>query len=146
MLHEFYYVNATRTDKERNLFLTLQNNRKPEQIIRFVLVRSKGYFETEGLTALFGVSEIRVSSNDVFLSFKEYSEVLSFLFETMSDAQDLNLPYGYVNEFQVHGTRYTLDEEDSFRVLKKRGGGMTAPDGPSVSWTDPPAITRSVRP
>lgn len=145
MSQEYCRVNAARTDKDRNLFLTLQNNRKPEQIVRFVLVRSKGYFETEGLTALFGVSEIRVPSNDVFLSFKEYSEVLSFLFETMSDAQDLNLPYGYVNEFQVHGTRYTLDEEDNIRVLKKRGGDKTAPTELSVFWTDPPAI-RSGRP
>jgi len=116
---EEYDVDMGEAVEERTLFLTLQNNRKPEQVIRFILVRSNGHFETEGLDAHFGVDEIRVESNDIFQSMDEFTEVLSFLFETMSEAQDLNLPYSYADEFEVHGTRYTLHKEGDFRVLKR---------------------------
>lgn len=112
-------VEIAEAEEDRTLFLTLQNNRKPEQVIRFILVKSNGHFETEGLATFFGVNEIRIESNDVFQSLDEFTEALSFLFETMSEAQDLNLPFSYANEFDLHGRRYTLYKEGDFRVLRR---------------------------
>jgi hypothetical protein len=114
-----YEVDIAEVEEGRTLFLTLQNNRKPEQVIRFILLKSNGHFETEGLTRYFGVNEIRVDSNDVFQSLDEFTEALSFLFETMSEAQDLNLPFSYANEFELHGVKYTLYKEGDFRVLRR---------------------------
>jgi hypothetical protein len=52
---------------------------------------------------------------------EEYAMLLSFLLETMSAAQDLNLPYSYMENFEHKGQRYTLIVRDGHRVLKKKG-------------------------
>jgi len=44
---------------------------------------------------------------------------LSFLLETMSAAQDLNLPYSYMEDFEYSGQRYSLIRQDGHMVLKK---------------------------
>ena len=116
-----YDVNMAAAGQGRSLFLSIQNNRKPEQIVQFVRVGADGPFETEGLRALFGVSEIRVEARDVFQSFEEVAGVLSFLLDTMSEAQDLNLPFGYAMEFQLNGRVYRLDEQEGHRVLRMGG-------------------------
>jgi len=112
-------INSKLTDD--TVLLTLQNKAKPDQIIYLVLDKSNGYFRTKGLKDLFGVEEIRVESNDLLESLPEYAGVLSFLFETMSAAEDLRLPYGYQNEFEFGNTSYTLLEEGGYRVLKREG-------------------------
>ena len=47
--------------------------------------------------------------------------LLSFLLETMSEAQDLNLPYSHMENFEYNGRRYALVRQDGHRVLKKKG-------------------------
>jgi hypothetical protein len=114
-------MNSIPRPEDRTVLLRIQNSRKPDQIIHVVLDRSNGHFETQGLRDLFGVKEIRVETMDILRSLPEYAEVLSFLFESMSTAQDLNLPFGYQNEFEFGDARYTLYDEGDYRVLKKVG-------------------------
>lgn len=104
-----------------NLFLQIQNSKKPDQIINLVLNQqsSPPHFETEGLRGLFGVEEVWIDRTEFLQWMEEYATVLSFLFETMSEAQDLNLPYGYQDEFEYRGQVYSLLQKDGFRELKK---------------------------
>lgn len=120
-MSEGYDISVAGAGQGRSPFLSIQNNRKPEQIVQFVRVEIDGHFETEGLRELFGLSEIRVEATDVFRSFEEITGVLSFLLDTMSEAQDLNLPYAYAPEFQLNGQVYRLEEEEGYRVLRLGG-------------------------
>jgi hypothetical protein len=112
-------VDFSDAEQPRTLFLTIQNSRNPEQVINFFMVGSNGHFETEGLKSLFGTKEIRVGSEDVFESPEEIAEVLTSFLETMSEAEELNLPYTFLDNFEMNGKRYTISEEDQFRVLKR---------------------------
>ncbi len=97
--------------------LQIQNNKKPHQVIYLIWDKENNAFKTDGLKALFGVKEIRIAAADVLQSLNEYAFVLSFLLESMSTAEDLSLPYGYQDEFEVEGKKYKLTEEGDFRVL-----------------------------
>ena len=112
-------MNSATTPEDSAVLLKIQNSSKPDQLINVVLDRAKNHFKTEGLKALFGVKEICVDSGDFLRSLPEYAQVLSFLLETMSAAQELHLPYGYQNEFSVDSTRYSLLDEGEYRVLKR---------------------------
>lgn len=105
--------------EDKNVLLKIQNSRKPDQIIYLTLVNSDGRFQTRGLRDYFGVDEICIESGEVIQSLPEYAQVLSFLFETMSEAQDLGLPYTYHSEFIFNGTGYTLHKKDDCRQLKR---------------------------
>lgn len=102
------------------VFLQIQNSKKPEQVISLILNESSGRFETLGLSAHFGIEEVVVERNDFLQWMDEYAQVLSFLLETMSAAQDLNLPYGYQDRFEFRGQDYSLNNQNGCRLLKKR--------------------------
>jgi hypothetical protein len=109
-----------RTDTDgRTILLTLQNKSKPDQIVYLMVDRETGIFETQGLRDLFGMQEIRLGGEAILPGLPEYAQVLSFLFDTMSTAQDLNLPYHYQEEFTFEDTRYMLYQEGDHRVLKR---------------------------
>lgn len=112
-------MNITRMEGSTDGLLKIQNSRKPDQIINLVLDSPDGHFVTEGLKSLFNVKEIRIESRDLLQSLPEYAEVLAFLLETMSAAQDFNLPYAYQNEFEFKDRRYTIYTEGDYRVLKR---------------------------
>jgi len=112
-------MNITRMEGSTDVLLKIQNSRKPDQIINLVLDSPDGHFVTEGLKSLFNVKEIRIESRDLLQSLPEYAEVLAFLLETMSAAQDFNLPYAYQNEFEFKDRRYTIYTEGDYRVLKR---------------------------
>ncbi|MEN6484927.1 MAG: hypothetical protein ABFD98_08600 [Syntrophobacteraceae bacterium] len=105
--------------EDKNVLLKIQNSRKPDQIIYLTLVKPDGRFRTRGLSHYFGVDEICIESGEVIQALPEYAEVLSFLFETMSEAQDLGLPYTYQSEFVFNGLGYTLHKKDDCRHLKR---------------------------
>ena len=98
--------------------LKIQNRLKPDQAIDLLWEHQENRFVTSGLTELFGIKEIRIDTQDLLTSIPEYAQVLSFLFETMSTAEDLHLPYGYQNEFEVNGRKYSLYDDKDYRVLK----------------------------
>ncbi|MHC1742738.1 MAG: hypothetical protein AB9873_06865 [Syntrophobacteraceae bacterium] len=102
-----------------NLLMTLQNSKRPEQVIHVVRDESSGYFETRGLRQLFGVDEIRVEASELAIAVTEYAQVLSFLMETMSAARDFGLPYAYQDVFEFSNVRYSLQGRDGYRFLKK---------------------------
>ncbi len=102
-----------------SLFLQIQNSKKPDQIINLILDQSNAHFETEGLRGLFGVEEVWIDRNEFLQWMEEYALVLSFLLETMSAAQDLNLPYGYQDKFEHRGQSYSLLKKGGFRELKR---------------------------
>ncbi len=64
---------------------------------------SDAHFETRGLKGLFDLDEIWIERNEFLVSMEEYAMLLSFLLETMSAAQDLNLPYSYMEDFEYKG-------------------------------------------
>jgi hypothetical protein len=100
------------------VFLQIQNSKKPEQIISLVLDDLNDRFETQGLNVHFGVEEIRIDKTEFLQQMDEFAQVLSFLLETMSAAQDMNLPYGYQDRFDYGGRKYSLLKEDGNRVLR----------------------------
>jgi hypothetical protein len=112
-------MNTDFTPEDPAVLLKIQNRSKPDQVIHVVLDRASSQFKTEGLKPLFGIKEIRIDSTDLLQSLPEYAQVLSFLLETMSAAQDLHLPYGYQNEFSVENIKYSLLEEGDYRVLRR---------------------------
>ena len=106
-------------DTDKAVFLQIQNSKKPDQIISLIMSDSEDHFETRGLKGFFGLDEIWIERDEFFLSMEEYAMLLSYLLETMSDAQELNLPYNYLEEFEVKGRRYLLIGQDGHRVLTK---------------------------
>jgi hypothetical protein len=102
------------------VFLQIQNSKKPDQIISVVMSDSEARFETQGLRGFFGLEEISIERTEFLLSMEEFATLLSHLFETMSTAQDLNLPYGYMDSFEYKGRRYSLRRQDGYRVLTKQ--------------------------
>lgn len=102
-----------------NLLMTLQNSKKPDQLIHVVRDESSGYYETRGLRQLFGVEEIRIEAGELAVAVQDYAQVLSFLMETMSAARDFGLPYAYQDLFEFANVRYSLHGRDGFRFLKK---------------------------
>lgn len=116
-------------DNGKAVFLKIQNSKKPDQIISVIMSDSDAHFETRGLKGLFDVDEIWIDRNEFLMSMEEYAMLLSFLLETMSAAQDLNLPYGYMDNFEYRGRQYSLIRQNGHRVLRKkdlstsRGGG-----------------------
>ncbi len=107
------------TPEAQDVLLTIQNNKNPDQGIFLVIDESREHLETQGLQALFGLKEIRMATQDVVQSLHEYAQVLSFILETISTAEELGLPYSYQNEFQFGDAAYTLYEEGEHRFLRK---------------------------
>jgi uncharacterized protein YciU (UPF0263 family) len=106
-------------DTDNAVFLQIQNSKKPDQIIN-VIMSDSAHFETRGLKGLFDLAEIWIERNEFLVSMEEYATLLSFLLETMSAAQDLNLPYSYMEDFEHNGQRYSLIRQDGHMVLKKK--------------------------
>jgi len=106
-------------DTEKAVFLQIQNSKKPDQIISLIMSDSEDHLETKGLKGFFDLDEIWIERDEFFLSMEEYAMLLSYLLETMSDAQDLNLPYSYLEDFEIRGRRYSLLRQDGHRVLTK---------------------------
>ncbi len=106
-------------DTENAVFMQIQNSRKPDQVINVIMEDEDAHFETRGLKGLFDLDEIWIERNDFLLSMEEYAMLLSFLLETMSEAQDLNLPYSYQESFEYRGQRYSLVRQNGHRMLKK---------------------------
>ena len=107
------------TPEDQNVLLTIQNNKNPDQGIFLVIDESREHLETQGLQTLFGLKEIRMATQDIVQSLHEYAQVLSYILDTISTAEELGLPYSYQNEFQFGDTQYTLYEEGDYRLLKK---------------------------
>lgn len=107
-------------DTGNKVFLRIQNTNKPDQIISLVINDSASHFETLGLRDLFGLDEIWIDRREFLTSMEEYASVLSFLFATISEAQDLNLPYGYIQDFEYDGRQYSLTGENGHMVLAAR--------------------------
>ncbi len=110
------------TPQEQDILMSIQSSRNPEQAILLVADDSREHLETQGLQALFGLKEIRLSTQDVVESLQEYAQVLSFILETITTAEELGLPYSYQNEFQFQNVNYTLYEEGKYRFLRRAEG------------------------
>ena len=112
-------MNAEAQHEDRKTLLQIQNRQRPDQVIYLVWDKENNTFETSGLTDLFDVKEIRIESEDLMQSLERYGHVLSFLFETMSTAKELNLPYGYQSQFEFGNEQYSLRDAGDYRILKQ---------------------------
>ena len=116
-------------DTDNAVFLQIQNSKKPDQIISFIMSDSEDHFETRGLKGFFDLDEIWIERDEFFLSMEEYAMLLSHLLETMSEAQELNLPYNYLEDFEIKGRRYSLIRQDGHRVLRRQTGSYSEKKG-----------------
>lgn len=112
-------MDAETQQQDRKTLMQIQNRQKPDQVIYLVWDRANNSFETTGLRELFNVKEIRIESDDMMQSMERYGHVLSFLFETMSTAKELNLPYGYQSQFEFGNEKYSLRDAGDYRILKQ---------------------------
>lgn len=112
-------MTETPTVEESTVLLQIQNSKKPDQTILLVYNKEKEVFETRGLKELFGVKEISIESGEVLSSLEQYAMVLSFLLESISTAQDLGLPFGYQDQFDFEGAKYTLYQDGDYRRLQR---------------------------
>jgi hypothetical protein len=101
------------------VFLQILNSKRPDQIVNLIMSDSEGHFETRGLKGFFGLDEIWIDRNEFLVAMEEYAMLLSYLLETMSAAQELNLPYAYMEDFEFKGRRYSLIRQNGHRVLSK---------------------------
>jgi len=104
---------------QHDVLMTIQNSKRPDQLIYVVRDHATGGFRTEGLKGFFGVKEIRIEFQEMMQFVPEFGEVLSFLLETMSAAKELNLPYAYENEFNYRNFHFTLHADGDYRVLHR---------------------------
>ena len=112
-------MDADAQNEDRKTLLQIQNRQRPDQVIYLVWDRTHNSFETAGLKELFNVKEIRIESEDLMQSLERYGHVLSFLFETMSTAKELNLPYGYQDQFEFGDDKYSLRDAGDYRILRQ---------------------------
>lgn len=112
-------MNKTLSLDDQNVLMSIQNSKNPAQGILLVIDESREYLQTQGLTTLFGLKEIRLNTQQVVQDLHEYAQVLTFILDTIATADELGLPYSYQDEFQVGNVDYTLYEEGDFRSLKK---------------------------
>ncbi len=104
---------------EKIVLLKIQNQKKPEQVITLLRDPGTDSFHTEGLKRLFGAEEIVIDTKDLAEAVMEYAKVLSFLLETLSEAEDLGLPYGYQETFEFQGRKYSLERHGEVRLLRR---------------------------
>ena len=107
------------------VILKIQNSNRPDQIIHVVLDKTTSQCKTEGLRGYFGVKEIIIEPGELLRALPDFAEVFAFLLETMSAAQDLQLPYGYQNEFNYGNMNYSLLDEGDYRRLRRLDGGLS---------------------
>jgi hypothetical protein len=107
------------TAPESAVLLQIQNSKRPEQVISVVLNHLNEHFETSGLKDHFGLEEIWIEKDEFLLSMDEFAQVISFLLETMSAAQEYKLPYRYQDLFDFGGRQYTLLASNGYRVLRR---------------------------
>lgn len=104
---------------DQNVLLSIQNSKNPAQGILLIIDESREYVQTQGLMTLFGVKEIRLTTQQVVRDLQEYAQVLTFILDTIATANELGLSYSYQDEFQFGKSNYTLYEEGAFRLLRK---------------------------
>jgi hypothetical protein len=115
-------MNKTLSLEDQDVLLSIQNTKNPAQGILLVIDESRKYLETQGLRTLFGLKEIRLNTQVVLEDLHQYAQVLTFILDTITTADELGLPYSYQNEFQFDDVDYTLYEEGEYRSLKKAQG------------------------
>lgn|GEM_PF-430173 len=102
---------------ENKTLLRLQNQEKPDQVVELYWDGDRGRFITRGLRHLFNVKEIFITPEDFLANLQEYASVLYWLLESMSTADDLNLPFAYQDEFTLRGKTYRLLDEGNYKQL-----------------------------
>jgi hypothetical protein len=114
-------MNKNLSLEDQDVLLSIQNSKNPAQGILLVIDESREHLQTQGLRTLFGLKEIRLSTQQVVQDLQEYAQVLTFILDTIATADELGLPYSYQNEFQFGNVDYTLYEDGEYRSLKKVG-------------------------
>ena len=115
-------MNKNLSLEDQDVLLSIQNTKNPAQGILLVIDESREYLKTQGLSTIFGVKEIRLTTQEVLQDLHEYAQVLTFILDTIATADELGLPYSYQNEFQFGDVDYTLYEDGEYRLLKKAQG------------------------
>ena len=108
--------------------LTIRNSRRPEQVIDLLPEAGGGAFVTRGLMPLFHVPEVRIEAAELGAALPDYAQVLAFLLETMSMAEDMGLPYAYQRDFEHGGARWRLERKGEAYTLRRVA--EAAPEGP----------------
>ncbi|MCX7823630.1 MAG: hypothetical protein N2260_09360 [Syntrophobacterales bacterium] len=102
---------------EPKTLLRIHNSKDPTQMVEVVWDEENSFFVTKGLRDLFHIKEIRIRSDDFLSRIEEYARVIGWLLETMSQAEDLHLPFGYESHFTVGGKEYDLTDDGDYKLL-----------------------------
>ncbi len=98
--------------------LRIQNQKKIDQVVELLWDEKEKAFVTKGLKDLFKVKEIKIMPRDFVPHIREYAHVIGWLLESMSMAEDVNLPFVYQKRFNLFGHDYEMVEEKDFIILK----------------------------
>jgi hypothetical protein len=96
---------------------SIANERKPGQVVEVVHLPDKQLFVTRGILTHFSLKEVAIPQGLMLAEIGEMTEVISYLLERIATASELNLPFRYDPEFDVHGRWYRLEDNGGFMLL-----------------------------
>ncbi len=99
--------------------MRLQNQKHPDEVVEVNWDHGMGSFVTKGLKQLFDIDEIKIDAGELLGNVEEIAMVLYWLLESMSVANDLNLPFSYEDRFTLGSKTYELQKEGEYRLLKE---------------------------
>lgn len=102
---------------EKETLLRIHNSKDPTQLVEVNWDPENKFFVTKGLKELFHIKEIRIRPEDFLSRIEEYARLIGWLLETMSQAEDLHLPFGYENHFSFGGKEYDLVDSGDYKLL-----------------------------
>lgn len=101
--------------------LRIQNSEKPYQIVEVNWNPDNQSFETRGLWDIFHVREIKIAPKHLLSNIEEYAWVIHWLLESISTAEDLNIPFTYQPFFTIGSKSYEVHENGNYVVLAPHG-------------------------
>ncbi|VBB43988.1 conserved hypothetical protein [uncultured Desulfatiglans sp.] len=96
---------------------SIENKRKPGQVVDIRYVAEEGAFVTAGIEAHFAEKEIMIPSRLVLQDFQLMGTILSALLEKLSEAQDAEAAFSYASHFEAMGRFYLLKEGERYMHL-----------------------------
>lgn len=105
---------------------SIENKRKPGQVVDIRYVAEEGAFVTAGIEAHFAEKEIMIPSRLVLQDFQLMGTILSALLEKLSEAQDAEAAFSYASHFEAMGRVLSAERRRAVYAFVAGRGGQTA--------------------
>lgn len=119
-------------DPAATTIASIENRKRPGQVVEIRYVAEEGAFVTAGIEAHFAEKEIMIPSRLVLEDFELMGTILSALLEKLSEAQDAEGVFSYASHFEAMGRFYLLKEGERYVHLSladEAGAEGTVPHG-----------------